>query len=123
VNHTFRDHNAPPFLGVPEDYQSRPKSRNSSWTGAKGIHLAEGKVAVDRVRPMKSRGRSTLLEIVLSEGRNREIRRMLARLGHKVMRLTRTAIGPITDRGLRPSEYRKLRPDELNSLRRLVTGT
>ncbi len=86
----------------------------------KGIHLSEGKVAVDSVRQVGSRGRSTMLEIVLSEGRNREIRRMLARLDHKVMRLTRTAIGPITERGLRPGEFRKLRPDEVELLRRLV---
>jgi 23S rRNA pseudouridine2605 synthase len=112
-----------PRFGVPKTYVVQVAGRPAPEHLArlrKGIHLAEGKVSVDRVRRVGTRGRSALLEIVLSEGRNREIRRMLARLGHKVLRLTRRAIGPITDRGLRPGQYRKLRSDELESLRRLM---
>jgi 23S rRNA pseudouridine2605 synthase len=112
-----------PRFGVPKTYLVQVAGRPGPEDFAqlrRGIHLAEGKVAVDSVRKAGTRGRSTLLEIVLSEGRNREIRRMLARLGHKVMRLTRRAIGPITDRGLRPGQYRRLRPDEVDSLRRLL---
>ena len=60
----------------------------------------DGHVKARRVRRLKSQGESTWLEIVLAEGKNREIRRMLARLEHKVMRLKRTALGPIKlDRG------------------------
>ena len=112
-----------PSYGVPKTYIVQVAGRPTPEDLArlrKGIHLSDGKVAVDRVRHAGTRGRSTLLEIVLSEGRNREIRRMLAQLGHKVMRLTRTAIGPITDRGLRSGEYRKLRPDELKTLQKLA---
>ena len=47
------------------------------------------------VRRLKPQGDSTWLRIVLTEGKNREIRRMLAKLGHKVMRLKRVAIGPV----------------------------
>jgi 23S rRNA pseudouridine2605 synthase len=115
-----------PRYGVPKTYIVQVAGRPTPEDFARlreGIYLSEGKVAVDRVRPAGTRGRSTLLEIVLSEGRNREIRRMLARLGHKVMRLERKAIGPISDRGLRPGEFRKLRPDELQALRRLVQRT
>jgi 23S rRNA pseudouridine2605 synthase len=50
----------------------------------------------------------SLLEITLREGRNREIRRLLARLGHKVLKLKRTAIGAITDRGVKVGNFRKL---------------
>jgi 23S rRNA pseudouridine2605 synthase len=112
-----------PRFGVPKTYIVQVAGRPSPEDYVrlrKGIHLAEGRVAVDSVRKVGSRGRSTLLEIILSEGRNREIRRMLARLGHKVVRLTRHAIGPITDRGLKPGQFRKLRPEEINLLRRLV---
>ena len=42
----------------------------------------------------------SLLSITLTEGRNREIRRMLSRLGHKVRKLKRSAIGPLRDTGL-----------------------
>jgi 23S rRNA pseudouridine2605 synthase len=112
-----------PSFGVPKTYvvQVAGRPRPEDYVQLrKGIHLSEGRVAVDSVRKVGSRGRSTLLEIVLSEGRNREIRRMLARLGHKVIRLTRHAIGPITDRGLKPGQFRSLRPDEVNLLRALV---
>jgi 23S rRNA pseudouridine2605 synthase len=112
-----------PRFGVPKTYVVQVAGRPAPADFVrlrKGIHLAEGRVAVDSVRKVGSRGRSTLLEIVLSEGRNREIRRMLARLGHKVIRLTRRAIGPISDRGLRPGQYRKLRSEEVELLRRLI---
>lgn len=114
-----------PSFGVPKTYVVQVAGRPDPEDLVKlrrGIHLAEGRVSVDSVRRAGTRGRSTLLEIVLSEGRNREIRRMLARLGHKVLRLTRHAIGPITDRGLKPGEYRKLRPDEIEVLRKLVAS-
>ena len=48
-----------------------------------------------QVKRLKRQGASTWLKVVLSEGKNREIRRMLARLGHKVLHLKRTAIGPV----------------------------
>jgi len=55
----------------------------------------------------------SLLQITLREGRNREIRRLLARLGHKVFKLKRTAIGPITDRGVKVGNFRKLKSREV----------
>jgi 23S rRNA pseudouridine2605 synthase len=115
-----------PRYGVPKTYLVQVAGRPTTDDLAKmrkGVYLSEGKVTVDSVRHKGGRGRSTLLEIVLSEGRNREIRRMLARLGHKVMRLTRTAIGPVTDRGLQPGEFRKLRPDELQTLRKVAESS
>ena len=115
-----------PRYGVPKTYVVEVAGKPTSDDLDKmrrGIYLSDGKVSVDRVRRMGTRGKSTQLEVVLSEGRNREIRRMFARLGHKVMRLRRTAIGPISDQGLQPGEYRKLRPDELASLRDLPTET
>ena len=115
-----------PRYGVPKTYIVQVAGRptpDDLVRLRKGVFLSEGKVTVDSVHQKGTRGRSTLLEIVLSEGRNREIRRMLARLGHKVMRLTRTAIGPVTDRGLRPGEFRKLRPDELQTLRQVAEST
>ena len=69
---------------------------------------------------MKSQGDSTWLQIVLSEGKNREVRRMLARLNHKVLRLRRVAIGPVLLDKLPKGKSRKVSLEELNALRRLV---
>jgi 23S rRNA pseudouridine2605 synthase len=63
----------------------------------------------------KTRDRS-VIQVTLREGRNREIRRMLARLGHKVYKLGRVAIGPITDRGLKLGSCRELTPEEIELL-------
>lgn len=84
----------------------------------KGVWLSDGHVRARRVKRLKTQGESTWLRIVLSEGKNREIRRMLARLGHKVLRLKRVAIGPVQLDRLPAGKARRLRPDELAALRR-----
>ncbi len=87
-----------------------------------GIWLAEGKVRAKRVRAVGKRGDSTILEMVLSEGKNREVRRMLAKFGHKVMSLTRIAVGPITIKGLSSGQFRSLTPVEVGLLRKTAAG-
>jgi 23S rRNA pseudouridine2605 synthase len=84
----------------------------------KGVWLSEGHVKARQVKRMKSQGESTWLRIVLSEGKNREIRRMLARLGHKVMRLKRIAIGPVQLGKLASGKSRRLTNQEQEGLRR-----
>ncbi len=87
-----------------------------------GIWLAEGKVRAKRVKAIGKRGDSTILELVLAEGKNREVRRMLAKLGHKVMTLTRVAVGPITIKGLTAGQFRPLTGREVDLLRRVADG-
>jgi 23S rRNA pseudouridine2605 synthase len=87
-----------------------------------GIWLAEGKVRAKRVRAVGKRGESTILEMVLSEGKNREVRRMLAKLGHKVMSLTRIAVGPVSIKGLSSGEVRPLTSREIGLLRKVAAG-
>jgi 23S rRNA pseudouridine2605 synthase len=87
-----------------------------------GIWLAEGKVRAKRVRAVGKRGESTILEMVLSEGKNREVRRMMAKLGHKVMSLTRIAVGPITIKGLSSGQFRPLTSMEVGLLRKTAAG-
>lgn len=84
-----------------------------------GMHLAEGVARVVSARVRTSFKQSTLVEIVLAEGRNREIRRLLAKVGHKVLRLKRVALGPVRLGDLPPGHFRPLRNDELKLLRRL----
>lgn len=81
-----------------------------------GIHLAEGYARVDDVKIHNVQKQSTWLEMVLSEGKNREIRRILARVGHKVMSLRRIAIGSLRLKQMAPGEHRTLTRSEINAL-------
>ena len=87
-----------------------------------GVWLAEGKVRAKRVRVTGRKGEATILEMVLAEGKNREVRRMLAQFGHKVMTLNRIAVGPITLRGLAPGQFRPLSGEEIEQLRKVAAG-
>ncbi len=84
----------------------------------KGIWLSDGHVKAMRIKREKKQKDSTWLRIVLNEGKNREIRRMLAKLEHKVLRLRRIALGPITLGTLPGGRARRLRGDELAALRK-----
>ena len=86
-----------------------------------GVWLAEGRVKARFVKRFKRQGDSTWLKIVLSEGKNREIRRMLAKQNHKVMRLRRVAIGPVRLDRLPKGKSRKLALAEIDALRTAVT--
>lgn len=60
----------------------------------------------------------TRLRMELGEGRNRQIRRMMAQLGHKVRKLRRVQMGPVKLKGLQPGQWRELLPAELTALRK-----
>lgn len=81
-----------------------------------GIHLSEGVVSAARIRVKRGQKRSTVLEMVLTEGRNREIRRMAARIGHKVLALKRIGLGPLRLGELPPGAYRQLTAVELRKV-------
>jgi 23S rRNA pseudouridine2605 synthase len=84
----------------------------------RGIRLAEGEVHAKRVTLKTQHKQSSVLEMVLDEGKNREIRRMLARLGHKVHQLKRVAVGTLSLGNLLPGQCRPLAWSEIESLRR-----
>jgi 23S rRNA pseudouridine2605 synthase len=80
---------------------------------AQGIDLDDGPTAPARARRL-SRGR---VELILHEGRNHQVKRMLEAVGHPVKRLTRTRYGPLTARDLEPGEWRELTKEEVLALR------
>ena len=82
-----------------------------------GIWLSDGKARASHVKVMESQGESTWLKVVLAEGKNREIRRMLAKVGHKVLALKRVAIGPVWLDRLPKGKTRRLKPHEIEELR------
>jgi pseudouridine synthase len=81
-----------------------------------GVTLTDGPTRpaiVDRVRDS---ARYTFFEITITEGRNRQVRRMVEALGAKVLKLVRTAIGPLQIAGLEIGKFRPLTPAEVQSL-------
>jgi len=81
-----------------------------------GVRLSEGRTAPCRVRVLRRGRTNSILEFALREGMNRQVRRMLAKLGYKVRRLTRTRIGPLRLYGLGPGRFRELTPQEVGAL-------
>ena len=81
-----------------------------------GVTLEDGPVQVHACKVVSTQGERTIVELVIHEGRNRVVRRLLAEVGHPVRRLTRTAIGPVRLQGLRSGELRELTPEELGPM-------
>jgi 23S rRNA pseudouridine2605 synthase len=83
-----------------------------------GVTLADGTATRPaRVRALGgARGNRTWLEIILTEGKNRQVRRMCAQVGHDVVSLTRVAIGRLRLGELAPGEWRRLTPPEIERL-------
>lgn len=85
-----------------------------------GIFFREGKFQVISAKFAGKQGKSAFLEIVLGQGHNREIRRLFARIGHKVMSLQRIAFGPIRLGKQKVGQYRELTRNELEELRSIL---
>lgn len=112
-----------PRYGVQKVYRvvvAGHPTRESLEALRRGVHLAEGVARVADVRIKRQLKQSAILEMVLEEGHNREIRRVLARLGHKVLTLVRIAVGPVRLGRLGPGEFRRLSHEEIERLQRLV---
>ena len=85
----------------------------------RGVYLSEGRTRTSQIRVIKRSRMRSIVEVTIREGRNRQVRRMLARLGHPVQDLVRTRIGRISLRGLGAGQSRRLMPDELEYLREM----
>ena len=82
----------------------------------KGIWLSEGRTGTVDVKIVRTTRRDTILRVVLKEGKNRIIRRVMAKLDLRVTELERTRIGDIALGKLKPGSYRELRAVELRKL-------
>ncbi len=115
-----------PRFGVPKTYRAVVDGNVSQdvlsqlekgiWLsdphGGKGIKTGPSEIKIAKKLPGKS-----VLDIVVREGANPEIRRALAKLGHKVRELTRTRMGPLTLQGVPLGRFRPLEPREVRQLR------
>lgn len=107
--------------GLPDE---RDLERLSRGIVIDGRRTLPAKVRVIRTYPDKKEPQS-LVEVIIREGRNRQVRKMCEQTGHHVMTLRRTRIGAITDRKIRPGQVRELSPDEVKGLvkKELTRGT
>ena len=104
-----------PCFGVEKEYLTQVKGEPSRATLRRlrdGVELDDGPTARARVTAVEP----NLIRLTIHEGRNRQVRRMCEAVGHPVLRLVRTRIGPITDPRLPPGEWRELSRDEVRSL-------
>jgi len=97
-------------------------TRDALYSLTQGIELEDGLARAEEVKLLKEleEGRGALLQIVLREGRKREVRRLCDAIGHGVRGLRRVRFGPIRLEGVKMGEWRELRPDEVAALRQAV---
>ena len=88
----------------------------------KGVHLSEGRTSRVRVRVYKRTNTFSTLSITLNEGKNREVRRIFARVGFSVVDLRRTRIGNLSDRRLKVGQWRPLMRAEVEDLIAVARG-
>ena len=108
-----------PRYGITKTYNLMVDGRPDAATLQRleqGVELDDGPAAAVSARLLGSSGGRSHLELTMGEGRKREVRRMLDAVGHRVLSLFRTAVGPITDPGLRRGEWRTLTPGEVRLL-------
>lgn len=107
---------AHPSHGVDKEYLAEVAGGDVSAGNLRrlrnGIELEDGITAPAQV----SQPQAGVLRLTIHEGRNRQVRRMCEAIGHPVIRLVRTRIGPLTDRTLKPGTWRELTAGERRSL-------
>jgi len=84
-----------------------------------GVKLRDGPTRPAQVERLRDSGKYTHLEIIITEGRNRQVRRMIEAVGSQVLKLVRVAIGPVRIGGLPIGKWRHLTKDEVRRLRAL----
>ena len=110
-----------PSFGVDKEYLAEVEGQPSRSTLRRlreGVELDDGPSAPAQATLVEA----SLLRLTIHEGRNRQVRRMCEAVGHPVVRLVRTRIGPLADRRLKPGDWRELTQDEVRALERAVAG-
>ena len=86
----------------------------------RGVELSDGRTRACEVRRVRDSAKYSFLELTITEGRNRQVRRMLEAIGSKALKLVRVGIGPLTLAGLTIGRWRELSAIEIAQLRKLA---
>lgn len=108
-----------PSRGVPKTYLAEVSGvpgRAALRRLREGVDLDDGRTAPAKARLAQTTPTGAALEIVIHEGRNRQVRRMCEAVGHPVRRLVRTRFGPLRDQRLAPGQWRPLTQAEIRAL-------
>ncbi len=111
---------AHPSIKVPKVYRVTAQGKlnlNDIEIMAKGIEIEKDKIAYADSRIIDFEGRNTVLEIVLYQGLNRQIRKMLDYIGHPVISLKRLSMGPIDLQGLKKGQFKYLKPKQIQQVK------
>jgi 23S rRNA pseudouridine2605 synthase len=87
-----------------------------------GVLLDDGPTQPATVTRLRDSAKYTHLQIIIHEGRNRQVRRMLEAIGSKVLKLVRTAIGPLEIGGLEIGKHRPMSNEEVRTLKQIATA-
>lgn len=85
---------------------------------AKGIELSDGLTKPAIATRVRDSAKHSFIELTITEGRNRQVRRMIEAIGSKVLKLVRTRLGPFTLAGLKIGEWRELSEQEIALLKK-----
>jgi 23S rRNA pseudouridine2605 synthase len=110
-----------PSFGIEKEYLAEVEgepSRGALRRLREGVDLEDGRTAPAKASLLAP----NLIRITIHEGRNRQVRRMCEAVGHRVLRLVRSRIGPLADRSLEPGAWRALEVDEVRALERASGG-
>jgi len=114
-----------PSFHIPRTYQVKVKGKPTLVEIrrlSQGIHLEDGRTAPCRVGFLKETEENCWLEMVLFEGRNRQVKRMWEKLGYLVLKLKRVGFAGLSLGRLQPGESRALRPAEVQRLKKVTAA-
>ena len=114
-----------PSFHIPRTYQVKVKGKPTPAEIrrlSQGINLDDGRTAPCRVGSLKETEENSWLEMILYEGRNRQVKRMWEKLGYPVLKLKRVGFAGLSLAKLQPGEYRTLRPAEVQRLKKITSA-
>lgn len=115
----FAQRVAHPRYGVTKTYRANVRGEVSNFAKQElmaGVWVAGHRCSATWVKVLKKGRHDSQVEVTMHEGRNREVRRMLARIGHPVVHLRRVRIGPLEDHVLKLGHVRRLEETEVQAL-------